>query len=177
MEEIINNIILTLCMSYFGIHHYSLNDNQAESNNNYYRQISKVLKPVLLHQKVHLVMILWSNAICQWLKTLEEKCELKTVLIQAMSTKNTLQNYSEYNPNELLFGFNIGTPLILIDQLPTLEPRTINDMVRINLNVFHTARMCFIKAETRERTRSVSRSPGRTLVLSLVIRFIIKRKL
>ena len=62
--------------------------------------------------------------------------------------KNALQNILEHSPNELVFGFNINTPSVLIDQLPALEAPTTSEMIRTNL---HVARKSFIEAESSEK--------------------------
>ncbi|GAB1599998.1 hypothetical protein Ahia01_000277300 [Argonauta hians] len=91
-------------------------------------------------------------------KTLQdEKCELEIALAWAVSAKNALQNHSGHSPNELVFGSNINTPSVLIDQLPALDASTTSDMVRINLNALHSARKRFMEAESSEKIRRALR--------------------
>ena len=56
-----------------------------------------------------------------------------------------------HNLNDLVFGFNINTPTVLIDQLLALEAVTTSEMARTNLNALHAARKSFIEAESSEK--------------------------
>ena len=96
-------------------------------------------------------------------KTLEdEKCEPEIALAWAVIVKNALQNHSRHSPNDLVFRFNINTPSVLTDQLPTLEAATTSDIVRVNLNAWHAARKIFMKAESSKKLWKASRSNERT---------------
>ena len=58
-------------------------------------------------------------------KTLEdEKCEPEIALAWEFLVLTALQYHLEHSPNELVFGLNIITPLVLTDHLPALEAAT-----------------------------------------------------
>ena len=96
-------------------------------------------------------------------KTLkDEKCEPEIALAWAVSAKYAFQNHLGYSQNELVFGFNINTPLALTDQLLSLEAATTSEIVRTNLNALHAMRKSFIEAEACEKIRWALRSNVRT---------------
>ena len=85
-------------------------------------------------------------------KTLkDEKYEPETALTCAVNANNALQNHSGHSPNELIFGFNMNTPSVLTDQLPSLEATTTSNMVRVNLNALHAVKKNFIEAESSKK--------------------------
>ena len=96
-------------------------------------------------------------------KTLEdEKCEFEIVLAWAVCVKNALQTYSGHSPNELVFGSNINTPLILTHWLSALEAATTSDMVRVNLNALYAVRKSFMEVESSKKIWRALRSNVRT---------------
>ena len=74
----------------------------------------------------------------------DEKYEPEIVLAWAVSLKNTLQHHSGHSLKELLFGFDIDTISILIDELPAREAVITSDRVRLNLNALNAATKSFI---------------------------------
>ena len=96
-------------------------------------------------------------------KTLkDEKCELEIALAWAIRAKNACQNHVGHSPNELVFGFNINTPSVLVDHLPELEAPTTIEILRTNLNALHATRKSFIESESSEKIRRPLRSNVRT---------------
>lgn len=60
----------------------------------------------------------------------DEKCDVEVALIWAAWAKNALQDHSGPCPNEFVFGFNVNTPSILTDQLPSLHSTTSNSNLK-----------------------------------------------
>ena len=72
------------------------------------------------------------------------------------------RNHSGRSPNELVLGFNINTPSLLTDQLPTLEVATTSDMVRVNVKVLHAEKESIMEAKSREKIQRALRSNVKT---------------
>lgn len=70
----------------------------------------------------------------------DEKCDVEVALIWAAWAKNALQDHSGPCPNEFVFGFNVNTPSILTDKLPSLHSTTSNSNLKSSEKNFMEAK-------------------------------------
>ena len=167
--DVILNAVLKLWVQYFGSPRRLLSDNGAEFSNDKFRELCEQLNIVNTTTPGESP---WSNGVVErhngiLMETVrrvmdECQCSLESALPWAICAKNTLSNVSGYSPNVLVFGRNPNFPSVLIDDVPALSPCTHSELVRSNLQIMHSARKCFVAAESSERIRRALRMKLRT---------------
>ena len=127
-----------ISIAYFGSPEKFLSENGEEFSNETYREKNEKLNVVTLTtaeesplsngtvEHHNLVVPESMKKIIQDVKCLPEVANLAW----AIGTKNSLQNYGGFSPNQLVFGHNINPPPVLTDALPTLENCTSSDIIR-----------------------------------------------
>ena len=80
-------------------------------------------------------------------------CSVEIALSWAVAARNSLQNFSGFSPNQLVFGKNPVFPSVMNATPPALEERTNSEVVSQNLNAMNTARKDFIRVESDEKIR------------------------
>ena len=105
----------------------------------------------------------WSNGTCERLNAIlgtsvqrvtdDTGCSVDVALAWAVSARNSLQNFSGFSPNQLVFGKNPVFPNLLNATPPALEAKTNSEVVADNLNAMNSARRDFIRNESDERIR------------------------
>ena len=105
----------------------------------------------------------WSNGVCERLNAIlgtsvhrvmdDTACSVEVALAWAVSARNSLQNFSGFSPNQLVFGKNPVFPNLMNAGPPALEERTNSEVVADNLNAMNAARRDFIRNESDEKVR------------------------
>ena len=88
---------------------------------------------------------------------------LEILLRWANFAKNSLHMNNGFSSHQLVFGKNPNMPEIISATLPTLEGQTSSEKFACHLNMLHSARREFIKAEANERIRRALRSKVRAI--------------
>ena len=168
-QEVIIKEIFLMWISYFGPPNRFMSDNGGEFNNGSYRSMNEQLNVVTcttpaespfsngVVERHNLVVYENMKKVMQ-----DEKCDAQTALAWAVSAKNALSNKSGYSPNQLLFGFNPNSGSVLTDNIPALYPNSESDIVRMNINARHTAKIGHIEAEASDKIRKALRSKVRS---------------
>ena len=146
-----------------------LSDNGGEFNNEAFREMNEKMN---IHTATTAAESPFSNGTVErhnlilaeaMMKTIaDEKCESEVALSWAVAAKNSLQSHCGVSPNMMVFGRNTNTPSVLTDKLPALETRTVNEVIRKNMNAMHVARQKYVQAESSERIRKALRSKLRS---------------
>ena len=114
----------------------------------------------------------WSNGTCEInhatvdlmvSKMLEESpgMNVEIALADAVSAKNSLQNYNGFSPIQLVTGSLPNLPNVLNSALPSLETSESKNLTE-HLNAMHSARCAFMKAEASEKIKRALRHPVRS---------------
>lgn len=151
-------------ISVFGTPSKFLFDNGGEFQNSEMRQLGEAFNIAILTTAAESP---WSNGIVEKLngvlatsvrKIMEEaRCDVKTALGWAVAARNSLDNFSGFSPNQLVFGSNPMFPNVASDALPALETVSCSEIVRTNLNALHAARKKFLEIESSEKLRRALR--------------------
>ena len=167
-QDAIIQAVFSSWIAYFGTPRMFLSDNGGEFNNEGYREMNEQLN---VHTATTAAESPFSNGTVErhnsivgesMMKTMEsEKCTADLALSWALAAKNSMQSYGGISSNMMVFGRNANFPNILVDKPPALEPRTVNDIVRKNINAIHTARQKYVQAESSEKIRKALRSKVR----------------
>jgi len=97
------------------------------------------------------------------MKTMKDtKCDKKDALAWACSAKNSLQNNFGYCPNQMVFGKNVNVPSVLTDELPALDHKANDEILRNKLSVIQSARENYMKAENSDKIRRALHAQTRT---------------
>ena len=150
----------TRWISVFGAPRQFLSDNGGEFSNAQMRCLADRFGIKLLNTAAESP---WSNGLCERLNGIlatsvtkimdDTSCNVDIALSWAVAARNTLQNFSGFSPNQLVFGKNPAIPNVLECYPPQLEDKTNSKVVADNLNAMHAARRDFIRNESDERIR------------------------
>ena len=140
-----------------------MSDNGGEFNNEGYWQMNEKLNietcTTAVESPCNNGAVECYNLIAEAMEKIleDEKYEPVIALAWWVSVKNALLNHLGHSPNELVFGFNIYTPSVLIDWLPALEAATTSKMLRMNLNALHAVKKYFIEAKSSKNIQRALR--------------------
>ena len=164
------NAIMCHWVAYFGVMEKVFTDNGGEFKNDEMREVASVLNFSLsssdadspfqngLCEKNHGVVDLILTKLSE-----DHPSVKKEVLLRwANMSKNSLQMWSGYSSNQLVFGTNPRLPTILCSSLPGLNESTVSEALARHLCVLHDARKAFIQSECDERLRRALRNRIRT---------------
>ena len=156
-------------ITYFGTPHMFLTDNGGEFDSGAFRETCEQLNVQVATSAAYSP---FSNGIVErnnatiyesMKKTVEDqKCKPEIALASAVSAKNSLAMYGGVSPNMCVFGHNTNFQSVLTDELPALNSKIDNDVVRTNMNARHAARRKWVEAESSEKIRRALRSKVRT---------------
>ena len=158
--ETITRELFSRWISLFGSPRQFLNDNGGEFNNS-------VMKTLADNFNIKLVCTAaespWSNSVCERLNGVlaisvrkimsDTKCCVEVALNWAVASRNALQNYNGFSPNQLVFGFNPALPNVYENNAPQLEAKSTSKVVADNINAMHSSRVDFLKNESSEKIR------------------------
>ena len=167
-DEIVKQIF-RVWIAYFGCPRKFMSDNGGEFSNDVFREMNEKLNVETITTAAESPFsngtVERHNGILKqtMFKTIDDvKCAPNMALAWAISAKNALHNHFGFSPNQIVFGFNVNIPTVLTDEPPALESRTSSDIVRMNLNAIHQARVNFMRAEASEKIRRALKHKTRT---------------
>ena len=168
-KETIISSIFQIWIRYFGRPIKFFSDNGGEFANEEFKMMNEQLN---IETVVTAAESPFSNGIVErhnrilaeaMMKTLADvKCDKEMALAWAVSAKNALQNNNGFSPNQLVFGYNVNLPNVLVNLPPALEVTTSSEIVRKQLEAMHSARQNYIKAESSERIKRALKHQTRT---------------
>ena len=168
-RDVVIQAVLEMWHVTFGPMKQILTDNGGEFTNDHFAEMSEKLNTKIISTAAESP---WSNGINERhngllgqmvLKTMEDtKCDMKTALMWSVTAKNNLANVNGFTPSQLVFGQNASFPSVLHNKLPALDNQYSTEYMRTNLNIMHTARENFIKAESCEKLKRALRMKTRT---------------
>ena len=148
----------------FGAPTKILSDNGCEFNNSHMRELGEKFNIEVLTTAAESP---WSNGVCERLNAVigdtvskimtDRPCDVDTALAWAVSARNSLLNNNGFSPNQLVFAYNPSIPDVFHSDPPALESVSSSDIVRMNLNALHAARIEFQKCESSEKIRRALR--------------------
>lgn len=117
--KIIIDGVMRYWIALFGSPKKILTDNGGEFSNSEFRSMAENFNVEVMCTAAESP---WSNGVCERLnvvlkdnvlKILEEnKCSIETALAWAVSARNALHNNNGFSPNQLVFSFNPGLPIL-----------------------------------------------------------------
>ena len=90
----------------------------------------------------------------------DPKIKIEVALANAISAKNSRQNYLGFTLVQPVTGTLPNIPSVLNSDLPALEEADSN-VVNNHLNVMYTARRAFVKSESSDKIKRALRHPVR----------------
>ena len=156
--------LYTSWISLFGSPRKILSDNGGEFNNSEMRDLGEAFNIKIMTTSAESP---WSNGVCERLnavlgssvdKIVEEcNCDLSVALSWAVSSRNALNTYSGFSPNQLVFGFNPALPGLSNNELPALENVSVSETVQKNLAAMHSSRVDYMRVESNARLQRAMR--------------------
>ena len=149
----------------FGVMGSLMSDNGGEFSSDEMREIASILNVRVcttagmspfqngLCERVHAV----TDMMLMKLEAENKHIEPETLLAWANMARNTLQMWSGYSSNQLVFGRNPTLPNIMQSELPALDGKTSSETFHKHLNALYETRKAYIKSEADERIRRALR--------------------
>lgn len=157
-------------IGYFGVMGTVLTDNGGEFQNEEMRAVCSVLNVEILSTAAESP---WQNGLCEKNHQVTDlilhklvvdfpKIRPEVLLRWANMSKNTLQMWSGYSSNQLVFGVNPNLPNIFDDDVPALEEETMSRTLSEHLDILHGSMKAFNETGGSERIRRCLRNRLRT---------------
>ena len=168
-RDVVIDAVLRIWVSIFGSPKKILSDNGGEFTNDDFAEMAEKLNTKITTTAAESP---WSNGVNERhngilgemvLKTMEDThCSIETALMWSVTAKNTLANVYGFSPSQLVFGRNGSFPSVIHDKLPALDNNFSTEYMRKNLDVLHSARENYVKAESSDKLRRALRLKTRT---------------
>ena len=166
---VIIDAVLKIWVSIFGSPKKILSDNGGEFKNDDFAEMAEKLNTKITTTAAESP---WSNGVNERhngilgemvLKTMEDThCSIETALMWSVTAKNALANVYGSSPSQLVFGRNGSFPSVIHDKLPALDNEFSTEYMRKSLDVLHSARENYVKAESSDKLRRALRLKTRT---------------
>jgi len=153
---VIIDAVLKIWVSIFGSPKKILSDNGGEFTNDDFAEMAEKLNTKITTTAAESP---WSNGINERhngilgemvLKTMEDThCSIETALMWSVTAKNALANVYGFSPSQFVFGKNGSFPSVIHDKLPALDNEFSTEYMRKSLDVLHSARENYVKAESK----------------------------
>ena len=149
----------------FGVPRKLMSDNGGEFTSDEMKEVSSYLNVIKYTTAAEAP---WQNGLCERvhqvtdmillkLRATYPKVDLDVLLAWANMARNSLQMYNGFSSHQLVFGVNPNLPNILTDELPAMTETTGSEVFAKHLNLLHSSRDAFIKADASERVKRALR--------------------